>query len=169
MSTPTIDLAETKARLIADQYQVQHLPINVDKVLEGFDISITYDSFEKFGALIDKIDDRILMIVNKNCPYPQRRFHIAHEIGHLILGHEGNFFQSIMQAQQAYNKSLDEQCADAFASELLIPSTKLRRLGFKNEFNVQKLKKLFCVSEYAMAYKLYLLDLPYKNTRYDFF
>lgn len=158
--------AEMMARQLIRENDMNSIPLNLNKMLVLFHINIIYEYFDNFGALLSKHGNRKLMIVNKSCPYPQQRFHVAHEIGHYVLDHKGTFFQSVIHNN--VKKSLKEQCADAFASELLIPSCKLRKIAFYNHFDVMKLKQIFVVSEYAMAYKLYLLDLPCENTNYKF-
>lgn len=164
---PDIKNIEKEARKIIRKNKLKYLPYDLNMVLRKYGISVVYDSFDKFGAMLCKNEN--LMIVNSSRDFVQQRFHIAHELGHYVLDHQGNLFKSLFNVYIIDNKkSPIEQEADIFASELLIPSTKVKRLGLKNNFDVPKLKQIFAVSEMAMAYKLHRLGLPYKNTRYNF-
>lgn len=66
---------------------------------------------------------------------PRVRFTLAHEIGHIILGHLTEFEDtSIQNGLSATSKKVLETEADAFAAELLAPRTILRRYpGMKHD------------------------------------
>ena len=140
-------------------------PIKLNPILDDLNVVKLECKFEKEGALLYRDAEDKIILVNKDQPLGQKRFNIAHEIGHLALNHKGIIMQSSSHPLKQ-NKSKKEKEADVFASELLIPSTCLKREAFKCQFDVQQLKRKFKVSEQAMVVKMKILNLPYKNTRY---
>lgn len=68
---------------------------------------------------------------------PRVRFTLAHEIGHIVLGHLTEFEgTSIQSGLPVSSKKVLETEADAFAAELLAPRTILRRFpGMKHDPN----------------------------------
>lgn len=66
---------------------------------------------------------------------PRIRFTLAHEIGHIIMGHFTEFEKtSLREGVTPAEKVVLEREADAFAAELLAPRTILRRFpGIKND------------------------------------
>ncbi len=82
---------------------------------------------------------------NENHPWCRRRFTIAHEIGHLLLGHTCNDRQE--------DGTHNEKEANLFAGELLIP-TKLIKKDYAAMRDLQALSKLYRVSSQALTIKL---------------
>jgi Zn-dependent peptidase ImmA (M78 family) len=80
---------------------------------------------------------------NANEPWCRRRFTIAHEIGHLLMGHTCEF---------GANDNKEKE-ADCFAAELLIPKSLLKTDFLKNK-NVPALSDMYKVSQQAMSIKI---------------
>lgn len=80
---------------------------------------------------------------------PRIRFTLAHEIGHIIMGHFTEFEKTSLHERLTYaEKTVLEREADSFAAELLAPRTILRRFpGMKND--VAWLKQTCFLSEQA--------------------
>lgn len=77
-----------------------------------------------------------LIIYDDTVTYiPRVRFTLAHEIGHIIMGHFVEFEgTSLREGLTAREKKVLELEADAFAAELLAPRTIIRRFpGMKND------------------------------------
>jgi Zn-dependent peptidase ImmA (M78 family) len=141
------------------------IPFKIKKAIKILSITLYSDKkFEKLPAMTTTNDQgQKLIVVNNNISKTQQRFSICHEIAHIILGHQGSFH---FLTSSKKNKSLNEKCADAFASELLVPSHKLTKIAYQHNFDIKKLKKIFKVSEYAMVVKMKIVGLPIKNTFY---
>src|SRR6185436_1982469 len=56
---------------------------------------------ELSGVLINKEGESIAIVVNSEHPENRRRFTIAHEIGHYVLGHPGEMFVDQTLRQRA--------------------------------------------------------------------
>lgn len=156
--------AEMKARKFLRENNFS-IPFDIQKALKILNVKLMYDSkLKKLPAMtIINLKGQKLITVNSNYPEDQQRFSICHEISHIVLEHQGSF----QFTTQITEKTLDEKCADACASELLIPRHKLPAIAYKNNFDIQKLKRIFKVSEGAMVVKMRIIKLPYKNSYYN--
>ncbi len=110
----------------------------------------------KLSPLYDDIDQFVIG-VNTRCSITHQRFTIAHEIGHIVLGHpqqSGPIFFSTIE-----NYYLDghpnEIDANTFAAELLMPTMHIKRIVFESCLrDVGSLCRLYQVSKAAMEIKL---------------
>lgn len=76
-------------------------------------------------------DGRFVIAVNENsCGERRRRFTIAHEIAHCVLGH---------LSHEAKNTVENEREADRFAAELLAPVCVLRECGVSDADEISRL------------------------------
>jgi Zn-dependent peptidase ImmA (M78 family) len=108
-----------------------------------------YTSFKK---------DRIYIIVNENDTSYRKRFTVAHELGHIFMGdltEENSCFFRSQAIKTSVNKEYIkiEQRANAFASELLMPTKEVEYLIQKG-FTTEKLAVIFGVSFSAMRTKV---------------
>ena len=73
-----------------------------------------------WGAFVNAGDKKGIMVTSK-LPLSAQRFTLAHELGHLLLGHEYSFDDAVGFAGRHARvwKDAQEAGADAFASELL--------------------------------------------------
>lgn len=115
--------------------------VNVEKIADLCEIRIKRDRLNLSGSCVNlhssvkdetsefksDLDLRIIW-VNKLEPEYRQRFTIAHEIGHILLGHEG-----ISHRDTSYTiykdliERMNEVSANAFAAELLMPEILLRK------------------------------------------
>lgn len=125
--------------------------VNVAK--ESFDVTVSAVPNKMFSgkgdAMTQKRDNFIFIIYNDERPVVRKRFSIAHELGHLYLGHlHGN------SSIDFNTDNFDEIEANAFAAHLLIPPTFLRK-DIKNGIkNPEQLAKRYDVSVDAMWFQL---------------
>jgi Zn-dependent peptidase ImmA (M78 family)/transcriptional regulator with XRE-family HTH domain len=119
-------------------------------------------------SAVDPLDNTAYVLINSDKPRFRRRFTIAHELGHLTLGHlhEGEMVLDGM----FHNVQPHEIEANAFAAGLLMPEQGVKaslerlraRLGAKARPLAWAvwLSASFGVSEEAAAYRMINLDLP---------
>lgn len=128
---PTIDISSTKdeevTRFANQVRSMLNLGVdgisNVIEVLEENGIKvIEISEDESFEGLSGYANDCIpIIVVNDNLTPERKRFALLHELGHLLMR-----FGSEMQAKEI------ESACNAFASELLLPSSVLiSRIGVK--------------------------------------
>ncbi len=103
------------------------------------------------------------IIIDPSQSKPRRRFTVAHEIGHVALGHlrPGDvLFRDTVEHLFSSNRDSREVEANKFAAELLMPA-ELVSTAFEKipDFSVRKGAEIFAVSEAAMGYRLINLGL----------
>jgi len=150
------------------------LPIRLDSVAKSLRIEIKYERFdEDLSGVLVKEASRTVIGVNSSHAITRQRFTIAHELGHFVLGHDGEVFVDKTLRNQAMvirrddKSSLgideDEVQANRFAAELLMPKELIaeqvgKTLGKKSKLTsdglVQVLAQTFQVSPQAMEYRL---------------
>lgn len=118
-----------------------HLDIFVDKGLT--------ELLDKHGiSAFIELESKIVEFNDKH-PVVRKRFSVAHEIGHLILGH------SIKNDIFSYStKDATEVEANIFASELLMPYDWLKRDLKESGVNIENLSKKYWVSKEALGWRL---------------
>jgi Zn-dependent peptidase ImmA (M78 family) len=93
---------------------------------------------------IDIYDDEKFVIgFNDKNSWYKNRYTIAHEIGHLVLGHE---------CSHGLDKNIERE-AEVFASELLMPK-KILKKDFTAHQNIPVLSEMYRVSQQAMGIKV---------------
>lgn len=97
--------------------------IDLDKIARVFGYNINFEDIEESGFSRQNSDGGVEITINENEPPYRQRFTIAHEIGHVILGH--------IDEIEIYRNTESEYCdmvhraievsANKFAAELLMP------------------------------------------------
>lgn len=124
--------------------------VDVEKIANLCDINVLYKKLDVSGTCMNyhssandetseyNTDSDIRTIyVNILDPEYRQRFTIAHEIGHILLGHEG-----ISHRDTSYTvykdliERMNEVSANAFAAELLMPERLLRKALEKTMFEL---------------------------------
>lgn len=114
-------------------FEVQSLPVDVLKIARASDIHVIKNSLihdllpGEYGKSYFN-GHKWIIIYDDRQPTPVARFTLAHELGHIFLGHNIAYikYHSIQEFQ---NKGKSEQQADAFAVRLLCPACILWGLG----------------------------------------
>jgi len=73
---------------------------------------------------------------------------VAHELGHYVLGHQAAFS---LDSPESWVPR-EEQAANVFAAELLMPKTALQSIHYKHD--TKQLAQIFGVSPLAMQIRL---------------
>ena len=140
--------------------------LKIKELISSFeDIEIKYDTMDiaKSGSL-SCVDGKWIMCINSSHNPKRQRFTMAHELGHYIL-HKGKniefvdttFFRSDEMDSIEYN-------ACEFASRLLMPEDKLRKLIDEDRIkNIGELASRFEVSSAAMKYRVISLGYRIKE------
>lgn len=116
--------------------------IDVKAIAEICDILIEYSCVESSGFSINNGTNseniKKEISVNQFEPEYRQRFTIAHELGHIILGHEGISYRFFDKSN--YKNTIDrmnEISANKFAAELIMPENLVKKvlLHSINEMN----------------------------------
>lgn len=131
---------------------VKVAPVSLQQIIEhlqgkySLDVK-RIDASEKVSGLIvvcKEVDSEYATIgFNGNHPWCRRRFTIAHEIGHLLLGHD------CVKDDSTHN----ETEANIFAGELLVPTAFIKK-DFPRLMDLKELSKLYRVSDQTLTIKL---------------
>lgn len=110
---------ETVADHVASMYNLVP-PIDVMALAWRLGLSVNYISHHTDGFLVGGKH----VFINADTAYTRRRFTLAHEIGHYILGHQGAA------------SGADERAANRFAARLLMPRPYLEQVLGNCELNI---------------------------------
>lgn len=167
---------------------VKHPPVPVERMARLRSAEIRYVSFEgDMSGLLAREGDGYLIGVNALHSKTRQRFTIAHELGHLELGHLQQYgaqeilvdrhfkvmFRDVKSSQASDPVEID---ANAYAAELLMPTSmliaerELRSAGidYEDDALVHALALRYKVSRQAMTFRLanlaQLLNQPVRRS-----
>ena len=153
-SKPNIQLARKLARSLLQQAGVIIPPIWLNDIVKH--LKKTYDLSIYSWALGDKIDgiqvtqgEQSVIAYNDSKHPHRKRFTVAHEIGHLVMGHTQAKYDLDPES-----KDPREIEANQFAAELLMPLSLLNGEIKNGNKNIKNLAKKYYVSEEAMWRRL---------------
>ncbi len=125
---------------------IQSLPVDIVKIARNFGIRIVRNSTvnelsggENGKSFLD--GTRCVVVYDDTKPKELSRFTIAHELGHIFLGHSRTYGRYVKTT--GFSKtSKSEQQADMFAARLLCPLCVLNALDVRDKDNIQKICKV---------------------------
>lgn len=143
------------AQSVLKHYWDNQIPIRPENMIKKIsDLKLCYED------LPDNISGKVaydfnikkyVITVNENHHENRQRFTIAHELGHYALNHGSK--EDVLYRDGSSDP--DEIEANAFATEILMPSAIIKHLIFEqNITTVQELAHKLWVSEQAMLYRL---------------
>lgn len=122
---------------------VSELPVSMSQICEHYGwILRSYQgglrSIELLGltGLMEKTDgfcavtkNHVYIFYDRTMPVGRQRFTVAHEIGHLMLGHVGPGMATTQNREPTGTEKPEEQQANQFAARLLAPACVLHEIG----------------------------------------
>jgi len=156
-----IDIARSIARKLLADVGIKNPPVLIRDIINYIkkekDLSVYSWAFSDDIDGIQIIENKKASIGYNQTQHPHRqRFTVAHEIGHLLLGHTGKNFILDLNS-----KKPEEIEANQFAAELLMPSPFLKA-DIKKSKDPKTLARRYWVSEEAMWWRL--MDLKLINS-----
>jgi Zn-dependent peptidase ImmA (M78 family) len=173
-TTQNAQRAQSSAERLLARLRLREPPIDVDRVVRALGLRVVYESLgpEVYGLLI-WCPKPAVICVNREVPEQKQRLVIAHEMGHVHLGHEfgGEEYVHVDRRWDRYRdciapglSELDLE-ANQFAGELVMPTKLVREavaaLGNVplSEEQVQDLAARFDVTVQSMTMRLSRLGL----------
>lgn len=150
---------EKLATLALAKSGAQTLPVLIEEIATAFKLEVVEFPFHsKISGLLKKEEG--IIAVNITHHPVRRRFTIAHELGHFLLGHGlGEEYQEQM-VDDFFDKPHDqEREANLFASHVLMPTQAVKTEVAKDGLDLEKLAKTFEVSKQAITIRLLELKL----------
>ncbi|AGB42059.1 putative Zn peptidase [Halobacteroides halobius DSM 5150] len=126
------------------------IPTNLNKAADILGVEIKYSDIDSNSAILYQGEYKDLIITSSQHPTGQQRFNIAHELAHLLLNHKYKTSCITNESNHPYK----EYQADICASELLIPTSILHKEAQKCNYDLDKLAKLFKVTNQDLRTKL---------------
>lgn len=127
-------------------FNITSLPIDVIGLANKLDIDVIKDSDIKFltphqSGIAVLSDDKRAIVYDDNMSYESIRFTIAHELGHIVLGHT---LTKDMCSCVVFDEDKPEieKSADMFAINLLAPACVLWGLDVQSSSEVSELCKI---------------------------
>ena len=151
-----------------------NLPVDLNIVAARLGIEIHEREFvEEIDGVYLRLPDAPPIIAINNSyikPLARRRFTLAHEIGHHLLGHRISPSSRLFFLDTATtNRTIVERACDHFAVLLLMPEYLIRQHYAELSYNAEKrvgiMADRFGVSMVALRRRLTELDLPYRARR----
>ena len=148
--------------------------IDVNAIARACDIDVKFDVVGHSGLSFNNEEEsqRREIIVNQFEPEFRQRFTIAHEIGHIILGHKGKSYRTAdMTKYKSTIDRMNEVAANNFAADLIMPrklvidvlTNSITKLGYSidqsfDEYDISEIVKLAATtlngSRQALNYRL---------------
>ena len=151
---PRVGVARNLARKLLADIGIKNPPILIRDIVNHLkkdrDLSVYSWSFGNDIDGIQVTEGEKATIGYNNSQHPHRqRFTVAHEIGHLLLGHTGKNF-----VLELNSKKPEEVEANQFAAELLMPLEMIKN-DLQNKRSAKDIARLYNVSEEAVWWRLY--------------
>lgn len=141
-----------------DMYKI---PANILKIAELNDIDVYEGDLDKkiLGAIrYDKDKKGFTILLNKNQNNKQKRFTLAHELGHFFMHKEILESEEIHVDIMYKIKDEEEKEVDYFAGALLMNRMLLEKM-YENTTSITELADIFDVTTSAMTVRLDTLGL----------
>ena len=107
------------------------------------------------------INGKAWIFVSDQASPERQRFTAAHELGHIMLGHVGQY--ELVNREPSRGDNPIEQAANVFASRLLAPACVLWAL---NAHTPEEIAKLCQISRQAAAYRAERMKILYDRNRF---
>jgi Zn-dependent peptidase ImmA (M78 family) len=151
---PRVGSARNLARKLLADVGIKNPPVLIRDVVNYLkkerDLSVYPWAFGEDTDGMQVTEGEKAAIGYNQSQHPHRqRFTVAHEIGHLLLGHTGKNFILDLNS-----KKPEEVEANQFAAELLMPLEMIKN-DLKNKRNAKDIARMYNVSEEAVWWRLY--------------
>ena len=156
---PRFGLIERLAEKLVLEANIAAPPVPVDRIAiaQGCIIKPS-DLMDISGVLVRAPNAKPVIGVNRTQPENRRRFTIAHELGHLLLHHDGqevtfdkDFRVSLRSDESSLGTNVEEVEANFFAASLLMPAS---LLGIDPRAHSIELEQVEDIAELATAYRV---------------
>lgn len=103
-------------------------------------------------------DHHVYIFFDSSLPVGRQRFTVAHEIGHLLLGHVGQGRATVENREPTGSEREEERQANQFAARLLAPACVLHEIGATTPERIQQICGLSLQSATFRAQRMQELE-----------
>ena len=155
-----------KSRDIAWQVLISEnvaaLPVKVGALCKNMGISIRYYTpTDENDGKSTIIDGHAHIFVSDQCSGTRQRFTAAHELGHILLGHVGEY--QLVNREPTRGDNPIEQAANVFASRVLAPACVLWALDIRTP---EEIADLCQISYQAASFRAERMALLYEKNKF---
>jgi Zn-dependent peptidase ImmA (M78 family) len=144
------------------QYWDGYLPVRPERLAQQMNVRLigrgNYGDYFPYSGYFSYEDNIPTIAYNVNDALVRRRFTVAHELGHFLLGHR-DVPRDYPDSFGSRNFSPIEVQANQFAAELLMPADVVRDMALSGYSSLDQLADVFSVSKVAMGHRLSNLSL----------
>lgn len=155
------DKAKKEATNLLEKFHLKEPPIDPEYIAEEMGVDVVFAQFkpnvsEKVSGFIEMNNKNARILINSNISTELKNFTIAHELGHFMLhksyvqGDDYVIYPS--SNNHDIEKSIEEQEADVFATELIAPISFLKK--YQRIASLPELSKIFIASEDMLKRRL---------------
>ena len=150
-------------RIIID-FNISSLPISVSRLCRNLGITVKQCE-RKPGNANDGystiVSGNPYIVVSNDLYAPRARFTAAHELGHIVLGHVGQY--RLLNREPSPHDSPIEQAANMFAARLLAPACVLWGCQVRTADDIMRLCD---VSRAAAEYRMERMRVLYERNKF---
>lgn len=148
-------------RILRDLH-VRELPVSTTEVCRRLGVAVKlYDPPDENDGCSLMVDGRPIILVRREMLPERQRFTTAHELGHILLGHVGEYRLTNREPQATDNPI--EEAANVFAARLLAPACVLWGCGVQSAADIQRLCR---ISRQAAECRMERMQLLYARDRF---
>lgn len=137
-------------------------PLDVSRVVRGLGVEVAFSDSIRGGGELQRRGNVFIMQINAADIRQRQRFTIAHEFGHIVLGHadeqfrDGNAVQTLFREEGATARTDSREWnANEFAACLLVPEAVLRVAAVPLGYRFDSLANFFDVSRPVIDYRMW--------------
>ena len=141
---------------------VTELPVKVVDLCRGMGIRVKYyDPTDDNDGKSTIFLGQPTIAVSKHCSPERQRFTIAHELGHILLGHVGEGV--LVNREPSPNDNPIEHEANVFASRLLAPACVLWALNARTP---EEISRLCHISYQSASFRAERIEILYERNKF---
>lgn len=142
--------------------RVTELPVKVSALCKKMGISVNYfipsDGNDGKSMIVG---GKARILISSQCSAERQRFTCAHELGHILLGHVGEY--QLVNREPSSQDNPIEQAANVFASRILAPACVLWALNVKSP---EEIAALCQISYQAAVFRSERMALLYRRGKF---
>lgn len=136
--------------------KVCELPVRMRRLCKQMGITLVYGSTDVGSdGYSTIINGEMYIIVRPGLSKERTRFTVAHELGHILLGHVGTYH--LVNREPSESDNPIEQEANTFAADLLAPACVLWGCGIKTPEDIAAMCKISLQSAKIRAKRMEVL------------
>lgn len=142
--------------------QITELPVKVTALCREMGIQVhLFTPTDGNDGVSTIVDGQAHILVSNQCQPARQRFTIAHELGHILLGHVGAY--QLVNREPSSKDNPIEQAANVFASRILAPACVLWALDARTP---EQIADLCQISYQAACFRAERMALLYERNKF---